>query len=93
MPGGAVVFAEPNLPVELQSSSIRTHPGFLPLVVTESLVPLHTLRAGSSGYSAPFLAMRPSTIKSRLHFRKRLGMDMTPLWDSCENMGPSRNAL
>jgi hypothetical protein len=58
----AVVFADPSLSVELQSSRIRTRPEFPALVVTGSWAPLHTSRAGSSGYSASFLAMRSSTL-------------------------------
>ena len=55
-------FAEPSSSVELQSFQIRTRPEFPALVVTGSWAQLHTSRAGSSGYSASFLAMRSSTL-------------------------------
>ena len=58
----AVVFADPSLSVESQSSRIWTHPEFPAVVITGSWAPLHTSRAGSSGYSASFLAMRSSTL-------------------------------
>ena len=51
-----------SLSVGLQSSLIRAHPEFPALVAIESWARLHTLRAGSSGYSASFLAMRSSTL-------------------------------
>ncbi|KAF8497819.1 hypothetical protein F5888DRAFT_1906594 [Russula emetica] len=56
--------------IELQSSQIRTHPEFPAVVVTGSWALLHTLRAGSSGYSASFLAMRSSTYYRRWRFRR-----------------------
>jgi hypothetical protein len=56
------VFAEPSLSIELQSSLIRTRPEFPAQVVTGSWAPLHTSRAGSSGYSASFLVMRSFTL-------------------------------
>ena len=40
--------------VELQSFQLRTHPESQALVVTGSSAPLHTFRAGSSGYLASF---------------------------------------
>ena len=46
----------------MQSFRIRTDPEFPALVVTGSSAPLHTLRAGSFGYLASFLAMRSSTL-------------------------------
>jgi hypothetical protein len=55
-------FAELSLSVGLQSFRIRTHPEFPARVVTGSSAPLHTSRAGSSGYSASFLAMRSYTL-------------------------------
>src|SRR6266403_3192619 len=55
-----VFFAE--LFVELQSFLIRTRPEFPALVVTGSWAPLHTSRAGSSGYSAFSLALRLFTL-------------------------------
>ena len=54
--------ADPSLSVELQSSWIRTHPEFSVLPVTGSWAPSHTLRAGHSGYSASYLAMKSSTL-------------------------------
>ena len=48
--------------MELQSFRIRTHHKFPALVVTGSWALLHTSRAGSSGYSASFSAMRSSTL-------------------------------
>ena len=55
-------FTGQSLSVGLQSSQIRTHPKFPALVVTGSWARLHTLRTGSSGYSASFLAMKSSTL-------------------------------
>ena len=58
-------FAEPSLSVvELQSFLIWTRPEFPDQVITGSWAPLHTSRAGSSGYSASFLAMGSSYLLS-----------------------------
>ena len=48
--------------IELQIFQILAHLEFPALVITGSWAPLHTLRSGSSGYSACFLVMKSSAL-------------------------------
>ena len=49
-------------PLHLILSQIRTHPEFLALIVTGSWASLYTLHAGASGFWAPFLVIRSSSV-------------------------------
>ena len=82
VPGGAVVFLNLGYPSSCKArESGRTRsPRLVCRNCSGSWVTLHTLRAGSSGYSASFLAMKFTTLISSLALRLPFLFSLNPFY-------------